>query len=86
MLIHSCKSEWLIELFFFSSFLGCCNGQQEWTEQPRYQEVNPHGSVVMPCVITNKKGECRWEKDGNPVGKRIQTFFLISARLYLEQV
>lgn len=48
--------------------MGCCNGQQEWTEQPRYQEVNPHGSVVMPCVITNKKGECRWEKDGNPVG------------------
>ena len=22
----------------------------------------------MPCVISNKKGECRWEKDGNPVG------------------
>jgi len=47
---------------------GCCNGQQKWTEQPRYQEVNPHGSVIMPCVIMNKKGECRWEKDGNPVG------------------
>ena len=41
---------------------------QKWTEQPRYQEVNPHGSVIMPCVIMNKKGECRWEKDGNPVG------------------
>lgn len=22
----------------------------------------------MPCVIANKKGECRWEKDGSPVG------------------
>ena len=41
---------------------------QEWSEQPRYQEVNPLGSVIMPCVILNKKGECRWERDGNPVG------------------
>lgn len=41
---------------------------QAWTEQPRYQEVNPHGSVVMSCIIANKKGECRWEKDGDPVG------------------
>ncbi len=41
---------------------------QRWSEQPRYQEVNPHGSVVMPCVILSKKGECRWEKDGAPVG------------------
>ena len=30
---------------------------QKWTEQPRYQEVNPHGSVVMSCLIANKKGE-----------------------------
>ena len=22
----------------------------------------------MPCVVLNKKGECRWERDGNPVG------------------
>ena len=29
---------------------------QKWTEQPRYQEVNPHGSVVMGCLIANKKG------------------------------
>ena len=49
------------------SFTGCI-ALQEWSSQPRYQEVNPHGSVVMPCVISNKKGECRWERDGNPVG------------------
>ena len=41
---------------------------QQWTEQPRYQEINPHGALVMPCLIQNKKGECRWEKDGDPVG------------------
>ena len=22
----------------------------------------------MPCLVQNKKGECRWEKDGDPVG------------------
>jgi len=50
---------------------GCVTGGlglQSWSEQPRYQEVNPEGSVVMPCVVAMKKGECRWEKDGNPVG------------------
>ncbi len=26
------------------------------------------GSLIMPCVIADKKGDCRWEKDGNPVG------------------
>jgi len=41
---------------------------QKWTEQPRYQEVNPHGMVVMSCLIAHKKGECRWERDGDPVG------------------
>ena len=43
-------------------------GRQEWSEQPKYQEVNPGGQVVMPCIVLNKKGECRWERDGNPVG------------------
>ena len=49
-------------------FPGTAVSVQEWSEQPKYQEVNPHGSVVMPCVILEKKGECRWERDGNPVG------------------
>ena len=47
---------------------GHCLAIQQWTEQPRYQEVNPHGSLVMKCLVQNKKGECRWEKDGDPVG------------------
>ncbi len=37
-------------------------------EKPRYQEVNPRGSVVLTCKVGNLQGECRWEKDGAPVG------------------
>lgn len=44
------------------------SGTQQWSEQPRYQEVNPGGQVVMPCIVLNKKGECRWERDDQPVG------------------
>ena len=42
--------------------------RQSWSEQPGYQEVNPHGDLVLPCVINNMRGQCRWEKDGTPVG------------------
>ena len=41
---------------------------QQWSKQPVYQEVNPGGDVIMPCIIQNKRGECRWERDGQPVG------------------
>ena len=41
---------------------------QTFSEQPMYQEVNPGGHVVMPCIVLNKRGECRWERDGQPVG------------------
>ena len=41
---------------------------QTWSEQPMYQEVNPGGQVIMPCIVLNKRGECRWERDGQPVG------------------
>ena len=41
---------------------------QSWSEQPVYQEVNPGGQVIMPCIVLNKRGECRWERDGQPVG------------------
>ena len=43
-------------------------GLQEFLEAPTYREVNPGGSVVLPCRVANKAGECRWEKDGTPVG------------------
>ena len=44
------------------------SGDQQFVEAPTYREVNPGGEVVLPCHVKNKKGECRWEKDGTPVG------------------
>ena len=52
----------------------CCGGLssvsavQSWAEQPRYQEVNPFGNLILPCVVNDMRGQCRWEKDGSPVG------------------
>ena len=43
-------------------------GLQEFLETPSYSEVNPGTRVVLPCFVKDKGGECRWEKDGNPVG------------------
>ena len=50
------------------SYILGTNSMQEWSKQPEYQEVNPGGDVIIPCIIINKKGECRWERDGQPVG------------------
>jgi hypothetical protein len=41
---------------------------QKFLEPPTYREVNPGGDAVLPCVVADIKGECRWEKDGEPVG------------------
>ena len=41
---------------------------QSFAEQPRYQEVNPFGNLILPCVVNDMLGQCRWEKDGSPVG------------------
>ncbi len=41
---------------------------QRWLAQPRYQEVNPGGAIDITCRVENKRGECRWEKSGNPIG------------------
>ena len=35
---------------------------------PGASEVNPGDSLTLPCVVEGKGGECRWEKDGGPVG------------------
>jgi hypothetical protein len=43
-------------------------GLQKFIETPVYTEVNPGGAVRLPCTVSSMKGECRWEKDGVPVG------------------
>ena len=46
----------------------CVGGEQTWLSQPAYAEVNPGGSVVLPCKVQDLMGECRWSKEGTPVG------------------
>ena len=41
---------------------------QSFITVPTYSEVNPGEAVVLDCRVENKGGECRWEKDGSPVG------------------
>ena len=52
----------------FHSCLTSVSAVQSWAEQPRYQEVNPFGNLILPCVVNDMRGQCRWEKDGSPVG------------------
>ena len=42
--------------------------RQSWLKQPEYQEVNPGEIAMLTCIITNKEGECRWEREGVPIG------------------
>ena len=55
-------------LLLVISYLELASCVQKFIEAPTYREVNPGGEVVLPCVVENKLGECRWEKDGSPVG------------------
>ena len=43
-------------------------GLQSFLRVPTYSETNPGQAVVLGCEVENKGGECRWEKDGSPVG------------------
>ncbi len=64
----TCIKSFLVQNLVLLVLSGWAESLQKWAQQPRYQEVNPRGTIVLPCVILNKKGECRWEKDGTPVG------------------
>ena len=44
--------------------------RQAWLKQPEYQEVNPGEIAMLTCIIANKEGECRWEREGRPIGQR----------------
>ena len=55
-------------LLTFTALLGSISCDQSFSEQPQYEEVNPNGNLVLPCIVNNKGGECRWEKDGAPMG------------------
>ena len=55
-------------LLLLLAFLGVISALQKFSSVPTYQEVDPGGEVVLSCVVADLKGECRWEKDGVPVG------------------
>jgi hypothetical protein len=42
--------------------------RQEWVEQPVGVAVNPGEEAVLTCRLVGKKGDCRWERNGLPVG------------------
>ena len=54
--------------FLLICLLSVVHSQQSFKEEPTYKEVYPGEEVILPCIINNKEGECRWEKDGSPVG------------------
>ena len=47
---------------------GVALARQTWLKQPEYQEVNPGEIAMLTCIIANKEGECRWEREGRPIG------------------
>eukprot|EP00094_Tigriopus_californicus_P013464 TCALIF_13024-PA protein Name:"Similar to KIRREL Kin of IRRE-like protein 1 (Homo sapiens)" AED:0.12 eAED:0.13 QI:0/0.83/0.76/0.92/0.91/1/13/506/759 len=42
--------------------------QQQFKDEPQYTEVNPGADATLTCVVENIGGDCRWQKDGKPVG------------------
>ena len=55
-------------LLLLLAFLGVVSALQKFSSVPTDPEVDPGGEVVLSCVVADLKGECRWEKDGVPVG------------------
>ncbi len=57
-------------LVIISGWMGChqVEARQEWVEQPAGGEVNPGEEAVLACRLQGKKGDCRWERNGLPVG------------------
>lgn len=45
-----------------------CDAMQSFREEPGYTEVNPGANAELRCVIDGIGGECRWQKDGKPIG------------------
>ena len=55
-------------VLLLTSLLTTTTALQSFITVPTYSEVNPGEAVVLGCRVENKGGECRWEKDGSPVG------------------
>ena len=60
----------MVQLFITISvyFVTTVRAIQEFIEESKDVTVNTGDTVLLPCMVKNKVGECRWEKDGTPVG------------------
>ena len=58
----------VFSLLLIVAALSSVTAVQEFISVPTYSEVNPGQSVTLVCEVAHKGGECRWEKDGTPVG------------------
>ena len=52
----------------FLCFSDAVQSIQEFITDSKDIIVNTGDDVLLPCLVRNKAGECRWEKDGTPVG------------------
>ena len=60
-----------MKYFFLLSFLcfsKAVTAIQEFIKDSDDITVNTGDDVLLPCLVRNKVGECRWKKDGTPVG------------------
>jgi hypothetical protein len=52
----------------FLCFSNAVQAIQEFIKESEDITVNTGDDVLLQCQVRNKAGECRWEKDGTPVG------------------
>jgi len=43
-------------------------GQQGFSVEPQDELVAPGHNTTLTCLVDNMVGECRWQKEGKPVG------------------
>ena len=48
----------------FSGSLVVVSAQQKFLETPQSLISAPGNQVTLTCLVQNKGGECRWQKDG----------------------
>ena len=61
----------MLSLLFVSLCTSLVRAQEEHQQflaTPSDVTVSPGTRLTLPCLVENKGGECRWEKDGVPVG------------------
>ena len=56
----------ILQLFIYN--INEVLAKQDFIEEPSSVEVNPGQKFILTCLVRNKAGKCRWEKDGIPVG------------------